>query len=49
MKYKSSKLKKPRNPERKRGSWLQNLGSILTGIAAILKVTFEVVKWLLDR
>ena len=49
MKYKSSKLKKPRKPKRKRGSRLQNLGSILTGIASILKVTFEVVKWLLDR
>lgn len=43
MKYKSSKRKKPR---RKLGSWLQQLGVFLAGLAALLKVILEFVIWL---
>ena len=43
MKTKSYKRKKPRTG---RGSWLQNLGSFLTGIAALLEVAFKVVIYL---
>lgn len=42
MKYKSPKRKKPRG---NRGSWLQNLGIFLTGIAAVLEVVFKVVSF----
>ena len=43
MKYKSNKLKKPSS---RLGSWLQQLGMFLAGIAALLKVILEFVIWL---
>ena len=46
MKTKSYKQKKPRTD---RGSWLQNLGSFLTGIAALLEVAFKVVIYLRSK
>ncbi len=46
MKYKSPKRKKPRGD---RGSWLQNLGIFLSGIAAALEVAFKIVAWLVNR
>ena len=42
----SNKRKKPR---RNLGFWLQSIGSFLAGLAAILKVILEFVKWLLTK
>ena len=46
MKYKSYKQKKPRQ---KLGSWLQNIGVFLAGIAAVLEVIFKIVIWLVEQ
>lgn len=46
MKYKSSKRKKPR---RKRGSWLQSVGTFLVGLAALLEVILQFAMWLSAR
>lgn len=46
MKRKSPKRKKPRG---KRGSWLQDCGKFLIGLAAFLKVIFNFVVWLSTR
>jgi hypothetical protein len=46
MKYKSPKRKKPR---KERGTWLQDCGKFLAGLAALLKVVFDFVVWLSTR
>lgn len=46
MKYKSSKQKKRRKARR---SWLADVGSILTGIAAVCEIVFKIVVYLSGR
>lgn len=46
MKYKSNKQKKPKKDF---GSWLNDIGTLLAGIAAIAEVIFQVVLYLLGR
>ena len=46
MKRKSLKRKKPRL---KLGSWLQNFGVFLAGIAAVLEVIFKIVIWFVEQ
>ena len=48
MKYKSSKRKKRCKSDKHR-SWLQDFGSFLVGLAAVLKVILEFVIWLLTK
>lgn len=47
MKRKSNKQKKPQSPKKTRGSWLQDAGKFLVGLASVLKVIFDFVTWLL--